>query len=71
MLILYKTLMTRKPNLPCPIAIKPSYELGVVREGRFIKFYPCEIISFNKNDVKEHYCARCHRFIEEEYAYAS
>ena len=28
-----------------------------------IMFMPCAAVSFNRNDVEQRYCARCHRFI--------
>lgn len=62
--------MTKVQEILCPKALKPTYEVGVIEGDRFIRFHPCGVVSFNKNDVKEHYCGKCHRFIEEEYAYA-
>ena len=32
-------------------------------DGNCIMFLPCGVISFDSNDIREHYCARCHRFI--------
>lgn len=36
----------------------------VAPDGRSITFLPCGVTSHNANDVRERYCARCHRFME-------
>lgn len=42
---------------------QPLAQYRVAKDGSSITFYPCETTSHNRNDVKNRYCAKCHRFI--------
>lgn len=37
----------------------------IIDGGMAIRFLPCGMVSHNANDVINHYCARCHRFIDD------
>lgn len=39
--------------------------LDLTNEGRSIRCLICGAISYNPNDVRERYCAFCHRFHDE------
>ena len=39
----------------------PRYE--VAPDGSSITFVPCQTTSYNADDIKHRYCAKCHRFI--------
>ncbi len=54
---------TSKPILKCTDDIIPNYE--IINEGRAIKFTPCGLISHNEKDVRNYYCAHCHRFLND------
>lgn len=47
----------------CNQDVVPDYE--VIEDGKAIRFYPCRIVSRNLHDIRNHYCARCHRFIDD------
>ncbi len=47
---------------PCAPSQVSSYEITPSR--RSITFQPCGVTSYNRNDVEQHYCGLCHRFIE-------
>lgn len=32
-------------------------------DRQWIRFNPCGVVSRNKNDIENKYCAKCHRFI--------
>lgn len=42
----------------------PSWSFEVAPDGKSITFLPCMVTSHNPNDVRERYCARCHRWLE-------
>ena len=41
----------------------PMPQYRVAQGGGSITFFPCDVTSTNRNDVKNRYCALCHRFI--------
>jgi hypothetical protein len=47
-----------------PICNPHDISYTVAADGQSILFRPCGVRSFNANDVKEKYCARCHRFMD-------
>lgn len=42
-----------------PLAIR----FVIAPDGKSILFYPCEVVSYHPEDVRQRYCARCHRFM--------
>lgn len=51
------------PAPTCTNDIVSDYE--VIEGGKAIKFSPCNIISHHPEDVRNYYCARCKRFMND------
>ncbi len=47
---------------PAHCSDSPKYQLI---SARAIRFLPCGVVSYHLEDVRNHYCARCHRFIDD------
>lgn len=41
----------------------PLPQYRIAQGGNSITFFPCEVTSHNPQDVKNRYCALCHRFV--------
>lgn len=48
-------------DLTCGLPDKCAYTVSKTRDS--IKFWPCGRVSYNPNDVINHYCAACNRFL--------
>lgn len=48
-------------GLTCGLPDKCAYTVSKTRDS--IKFWPCGRVSYNPNDVINHYCAACNRFL--------
>jgi hypothetical protein len=60
--------MSRARWQRCGDPSRSWYEIVVDADGAAaIRFHPCGVTSYHREDIRQRYCALCHSFVEKRY----